>query len=171
MRMRFGILTISDRSARGERLDASGPVLKQVVENQGWQVGKSEIIPDEFTVIQDTLTHWADKGDLDVILTSGGTGFAPRDVTPEATQSVIEKAAPGLTEAMRSASLVITPHAMLSRAVAGIRGSTLIVNLPGSPKASQENLEVVLPILPHAVQLLKENSQAETGHRFEGSQT
>ena len=171
MPMRFGIITISDRSARGERPDASGPVLQLAVESQGWQVSKVETIPDEFAVIRDTLTLWADKGDLDVILTSGGTGFTPRDVTPEATQTVIERAAPGLAEAMRSASLEITPHAMLSRAVAGIRGSTLIVNLPGSPKASQENLNVILPILPHAVQLLRDDSQAETSHRYEDSKT
>jgi molybdopterin adenylyltransferase len=171
MGLRFGILTISDRSARGERPDASGPDLQQAVASHGWQVSVAKIVPDDFKVIRDILTLWADRGDLDVILTSGGTGFSPRDVTPEATQSVIERAAPGLAEAMRAASLKITRHAMLSRAIAGIRGSTLIVNLPGSPKASLENLNVIVPILPHAIQLLRDDSQAEAGHQFGSSRT
>lgn len=162
--VRVGILTISDRSARGQRSDASGPDLAAVVHAQGWVVQKIDIIPDERDVIEKTLVTWADQGEVDVILTTGGTGFSPRDVTPEATQAVIERQTPGLAEAMRHASLSVTPHAMLSRATAGIRKRTLIVNLPGSPKGAVENLQVVLPVLPHAVQLLVEDPQAEEGH-------
>ena len=164
MSIRFAILTVSDRSARGERSDSSGPALVEMVESQGWQVMRREILPDELLALSDRLAAWADAGDLDVILTTGGTGFSPRDVTPEATQAVIERAAPGLGEAMRAVSLQVTPHAMLSRATAGIRKRTLIVNLPGSPKGATENLAVLLPVLPHAVQLLREDPQAEAGH-------
>ncbi|RME91349.1 MAG: MogA/MoaB family molybdenum cofactor biosynthesis protein [Anaerolineae bacterium] len=163
--LRFGILTVSDRSARGERADTSGPALAQTVLAQGWEVARSAIVPDDYETLCETLSTWADARDLDIILTTGGTGFAPRDVTPEATLAVIEKQSPGLVEAMRAASLKVTPHAMLSRAVAGIRGRTLIINLPGSPRAAVENLEVVLPVLPHAVQLLRESPDAEAGHR------
>lgn len=162
--VRVGILTISDRSARGQRSDVSGPDLAAVVHAQGWVVQKIDIIPDERDVIEKILVTWADQGEVDVILTTGGTGFSPRDVTPEATQAVIERQTPGLAEAMRHASLSVTPHAMLSRATAGIRKRTLIVNLPGSPKGAVENLQVVLPVLPHAVQLLVEDPQAEEGH-------
>jgi len=164
MVLRVGIVTISDRSSRGERDDASGPALQQQIISQGWQVSKMEIVPDEFQAIQDLLVSWADAGDLDLILTTGGTGFTPRDITPEATQSVFDRVAPGLAEAMRAASLQITPHAMLSRAVAGIRKHTLIVNFPGSPKAAIENLAVILPVLPHAVQLLQDDPDSETSH-------
>ncbi len=159
-----GILTISDRSSRGERADTSGPSLQARWQALGWQVVKTGIVPDEFDVIRQTLVSWVDSGELDVILTTGGTGFGLRDVTPEATQAVVQRPAPGLAEAMRQASLKVTPHAMLSRAIAGIRGSTLILNLPGSPKAALENLEVVLPVLPHAVQLLRQDPRAEAGH-------
>ena len=165
MDLRFGILTISDRSARGERPDASGPALAAEIGAQGWQVTRQGLVPDELGAIQDQLIAWADEDDVDVILTTGGTGFSPRDQTPEATQAVIERPAPGLAEAMRLASLQVTPHAMLSRAVAGIRRRTLIVNLPGSPKGALENLRVILPVLPHAVQLLHEDPQAEAGHQ------
>lgn len=127
---------------------------------------KEEIVPDDVLVLQDTLSNWADGRQFDVILTTGGTGFAPRDVTPEATQAVIQKSAPGLAEAMRLASLQITPHAMLSRGIAGIRDRTLIINLPGSPKAALENLDVVIPVLPHAVELLQEDAGAEAGHQI-----
>jgi molybdopterin adenylyltransferase len=164
MKLRFGILTVSDRSARGEREDASGPALAELVRSQGWDVARTAIIPDDQIQLRSTLTDWADSTELDVILTTGGTGFAPRDLTPEATLAVIERAAPGLAEAMRAESLKVTPHAMLSRGVAGIRGQTLIVNLPGSPKGAKENLQVALPVLEHAVQLLSENPQAEKGH-------
>ena len=164
MKLRIGILTLSDRSYHGERADLSGPALVEMIKSQGWEVAETLILPDDLDVIRDTLIMWADGGDLDLILTTGGTGFAPRDITPEATRSIVDKLAPGLTEAMRLESLKITPHAMLSRAVAGIRGRTLIINLPGSPKAARENLEVVLPVLGHAVQLLQESPDAEASH-------
>ncbi len=166
MNLRVAILTVSDRSAGGERPDASGPALAVLVQEQGWTLARAEMLPDDLPALAATLTRWADSGDFDVILTSGGTGFAPRDVTPEATRAVIERPAPGLAEAMRAVSLQSTPHAMLSRAEAGIRRRTLIVNLPGSPRAAVENLAVVLPVLPHAVQLLQEDAAAEAGHRF-----
>jgi molybdopterin adenylyltransferase len=162
--LQVGILTVSDRSARGERADASGPALERLVSEQGWQVVEKEIMPDDRQALSDILTIWSESGHLDVILTTGGTGFSQRDVTPEATQAVIERAAPGLVEAMRAASLRVTPHAMLSRATAGIRRQTLIINLPGSPKAAVENLQIVLPVLEHAVQLLRGDPQAEAGH-------
>ncbi|MBN2147621.1 MAG: MogA/MoaB family molybdenum cofactor biosynthesis protein [Anaerolineales bacterium] len=162
--IRIAILTISDRAARGERPDASGPALFHAVTAQGWQVIQSSLVPDDLDAISDTLADWADSGLYDVILTTGGTGFARRDVTPEATQAVIQRLAPGLAEAMRQASLQITSHAMLSRAVCGIRLSTLIINLPGNPKAAVENLQVLVPVLPHAVQLLQDDPAAEAGH-------
>lgn len=167
MDIRVGILTSSDRSARGERPDLSGESLRQVVLAQGWQVVLQAILPDEYDLLRQKLAEWADSGELDVILTTGGTGFAPRDVTPEATQAIIERSAPGLAEAMRAASLKVTLHSMLSRAIAGIRKRTLILNLPGSPKGAIENLEVILPVLPHAVQLLRETPDAEAGHKIQ----
>ena len=163
-KLRIGILTISDRSSRGERPDLSGPALVEMAQEKGWDVAETLIVPDDLDVLRDTLIMWADSGDLDIILTTGGTGFSPRDITPEATRFVVDKLAPGLAEAMRIESLKITPHAMLSRAVAGIRGRVLIVNLPGSPKAARENLQVVAPVLGHAVQLLREDAAAEAGH-------
>ena len=164
MTLRFGILTLSDRSSRGERADSSGPALAHLVQAEGWSVTKQSLLPDDETAIRAILSEWADSGDLDVILTTGGTGFSPRDVTPEATRAVIEREAPGLAEAMRAFSLKITPHAMLSRIVTGIRRKTLIVNLPGSPKGAVENLQVVLPVLPHAVQLLRDDPRSESTH-------
>ena len=164
MTIRFGILTLSDRSARGERADASGPALADLVRSQNWLVIKQALLPDDESAIRTELMTWADSGEVDVILTTGGTGFSPRDVTPEATRAVIQREAPGLAEAMRSASLAKTPRAMLSRSVAGIRGRTLIINLPGSPKGALENLQVVIPVLEHAIQLLKEDPSAESGH-------
>jgi molybdopterin adenylyltransferase len=151
MEIRFAILTVSDRAWHGERADTSGPALADCVVAHGYQA-------------------WSDSGQagssvVDVILTTGGTGFSPRDITPEATQAVIDRPAPGLAEAMRAASLQITPHAMLSRAIAGIRKHTLIVNLPGSPKGAVENLEVILPVLPHAVLMLRNNPDYEAGHQ------
>ena len=164
MTIRFGILTLSDRSATGERADASGPALADLIRAQGWSVAKQAILPDDEPAIRATLTEWADNGTVDVILTSGGTGFAPRDITPEATRAIIEREAPGLVETMRAESLKKTPHAMLSRAVAGIRGRTLIINLPGSPKGALENLQIVLPVLSHAVQLLTGDPGSEASH-------
>ena len=164
--LRVAILTVSDRSYRGERPDRSGPALAEQVRMRGWQVAYTAILPDDLGRVRDTLAAWADSGNYDLILTTGGTGLSPRDVTPEATKAVIEREAPGLAEAMRAASMRVTPHAMLSRAVAGVRGRTLIINLPGSPQAAVENLEVVAPILPHAVQLLRESPDAEAGHHY-----
>jgi molybdopterin adenylyltransferase len=169
MSIRVAILTVSDRSSRGERADASGPALAETISQQGWALAQRGVIPDDFSELCATLSAWADSGECDVILTTGGTGFAHRDVTPEATLNIIDRTAPGLAEAMRLASLQITPHAMLSRAAAGIRKKTLIVNLPGSPRGAVENLQVILPVLPHAVQLLQEDPQAESGHRQAGT--
>jgi molybdopterin adenylyltransferase len=167
--IRAGILTLSDRGAAGEYEDNSGPIIRDlVVERLGAEVVEYAVIPDDFKRIRDTLLAWADETRVDLILTTGGTGFAPRDVTPEATRAVIEREAPGLVFAMLRDSLAVTPHAMLSRAVAGIRGRTLIVNLPGSPKAARENLESILPALPHALDLLREAPEAEAGHAFSG---
>lgn len=153
--IRFAVLTISDRSSRGERADASGPLLEAIVRQSGGEVVRSAVLPDDRPAIRAELEAVADSGAADVVLTTGGTGFAPRDVTPEATRDVLDKEAPGLAEAMRAESLKKTGTAMLSRAVAGIRKATLIVNLPGSPKAARENFEVVLPALAHAVELMK----------------
>lgn len=162
---RIGILTVSDRSSRGERPDASGPVIRAfVTEHWPWIIAEYRIVPDDRDVIRGTLIEWCDRLNLNLILTTGGTGFAPRDVTPEATRAVIEREAPGLAEAMRADSLKKTPHAMLSRAVCGLRGITLIVNLPGSPKAVRENLETLAPALPHALDLLREAPDTEAGH-------
>jgi molybdopterin adenylyltransferase len=163
-RIRFGILTLSDRSARGERPDTSGLELARLVQAEGWPVINQAILPDDESAIRATLIEWVDSGEMDVILTTGGTGFSPRDVTPEATRAVIDREAPGLAEAMRAASLKITPHAMLSRVVTGIRKKTLIINLPGSPKGAVENFQVVLPVLGHAIKLLQESPEAEAGH-------
>lgn len=164
MTIRFGILTISDRSSRGEREDASGPALADFVKARGWSASLLDVVPDDRARIASTLKDWCARGNLDVILTTGGTGFAPRDVTPEATRDVIERDTPGLVEAIRAESLKVTKHAMLSRAVAGIRGRTLILNLPGSPKGAVESLQVVADVLEHAVQLLREDASAEAGH-------
>ena len=164
MTIRFGILTLSDRSARGERADSSGPALADLIRAEGWSVARQSLLPDDESSIREILVAWAESGDMEVILTTGGTGFSLRDVIPEATRAVIEREAPGLAEAMRAASLKVTPHAMLSRIVTGIRGKTLIINLPGSPKGAVENLQVVIPVLPHAVQLLHEDSASESTH-------
>ena len=154
MSYRIGILTLSDKGARGERVDSSGPLLAAQIEGLG-QIVRTDIIPDDAKTIEETLCTWADRDHLALILTTGGTGLSPRDVTPEATLRVVDRLVPGMAEAMRAASLAKTPHAMLSRAVVGIRGSTLIVNLPGSPKGASENLAVLLPALGHALAKLQ----------------
>ncbi len=150
-----GILTISDKGARGQRYDESGQVIRDILSQAGSQIVKYEIVPDEKEIIARKLTEWADGGRVDVIVTTGGTGLSHRDVTPEATLSVIDKVVPGLAEAMRVRTINITPMAMLSRATAGLRGNCLILNLPGSPKAVRECLEIVLPAIPHAVEIIK----------------
>src|SRR5512143_3345504 len=160
--MRIGILVLSDRVSRGERVDASGAAIREFVTAKlKAEVAVQAVLPDEAAAIRDLLVNWCDEHRLDIILTTGGTGFAPRDVTPEATRAVIDREAPGLAEAMRSASAAKSKHALLSRAVAGLRGRVLIINLPGSPKAAVENLQVVLPALEHAVELLHEDPRAE----------
>jgi molybdopterin adenylyltransferase len=151
----IGILTVSDKGSKGEREDKSGPVIREDVTAAGFTVAKYEVIPDDKETIARRLAAWADGGTVDVILTSGGTGLARRDVTPEATLAVVEREVPGIAEAMRIRSLEKTPMAVLSRAVAGLRGECLIINLPGSPKAVRECLEVVLPALAHAVAIIK----------------
>jgi len=167
MAIAAGILTISDRCSRGEAEDKSGPLIgKMLVERLGAEVKATGCVPDERALIAETLAAWCDRGDLDLIVTTGGTGFAPRDITPEATRDVIERDAPGLAEAMRREGAKITPHAMLSRAVAGIRGGTLIVNLPGSAKAVQENLETILAALPHGIEILKGVHGANQKHEY-----
>lgn len=150
-----GILTVSDKGSQGQRLDRSGEVIQENLSGMGGHVIKYEIVPDEAETIAGRLRQWADDGQVDVILTTGGTGLAPRDVTPEATLSVVDKLVPGLGEAMRGQTLNVTPMAMLSRAVAGVRGGCLIINLPGSPKAVQECLDVISPALSHAVEIIK----------------
>ncbi len=164
MILRFGVLTVSDRSSQGERADSSGPALVESIQANGWQVTRQDIVPDDQEILKKTLVAWSDSGEVDILLTTGGTGFAPRDVTPEATRAVIDREAPGLAEAMRLASAAKSKHAILSRAVAGLRGSVLIINLPGSPKAAVENLETVMPALEHAIQLLHGDPRAEAGH-------
>ncbi len=167
MGISVGILTVSDRCYRGEAEDASSPMIgKWVAEELGGQVKRQDVVPDERDLIQETLISWSDEHELDLIVTTGGTGFALRDVTPEATRAIIEREVPGLAEAMRLEGIKKTPHAMLSRATAGIRGRTLIVNLPGSPKAVREGLEVILPALPHGIEILKGVHGADRRHEY-----
>lgn len=149
------VITLSDKGARGEREDKSGPAIVQRLEAEGYEVVEQILLADDAAALKTTLTRLADQRQLDLILTTGGTGFGPRDVTPEATMAVATRLAPGIAEAIRAASLAITPRAMLSRAVSVIRGKTLIVNLPGSPKAVCESMDVFLPQMPHALGLLR----------------
>ncbi len=151
----LGILTISDKGSQGQRYDESGKTIRNsplVLDNS---VVKYEVIPDEMDIIASKLAEWADEGKVDIILTTGGTGLSPRDVTPEATLSIVDKLAPGFTEAMRAKTFDATPFAILSRAVAGVRGKCLIINLPGSPRAVRECLEIISPAIPHAVEILR----------------
>ncbi len=151
---RVGILTVSDRGARGERSDESGDAAREMLEEAGCVVVCREVVPDEPERIREMLVRWADRDGLTLIVTTGGTGLAPRDVTPQATSEVLDYEIPGMAEAMRAAGLAKTPHAMLSRALAGVRGGCLILNLPGSPRAVRENLATVVPALKHALDKL-----------------
>ena len=148
------VLTVSDRCSRGERPDEGGPLVAELLKNAGYEVIQTMIVPDERGRIEAALRQWCDREPVDLIVTTGGTGFAPRDVTPEATIAVCDRLTPGIPEAMRYASMQVTNRAMLSRAAAGIRKGTLIINLPGSPKAARENLEAVLPALAHGLEML-----------------
>lgn len=160
------MLTVSDGVYHGARKDESGDeVVRWVEEELKGQVAVVEVVPDEAAEIDRVLRRWSDERGLDLVVTTGGTGFAPRDVTPEATRTVLEREAAGLAEAMRAESLRHTPHGMLSRGVAGIRGRTLIVNLPGSPKAVRESLAVLQPALPHGLGLLRQEPGAAEGHQ------
>lgn len=153
--IRAAVLTVSDKGAAGERRDTSGPLVAEALSEIGAVVAHLEIVPDEQSLIEQALKRCADEMGLDLVVTTGGTGVAPRDITPEATRAVLQREIPGMAEAMRLESLRKTPHAMISRALAGIRGQCLILNLPGSPKAAQENLRAVLPALPHAIAKIK----------------
>jgi molybdenum cofactor synthesis domain-containing protein len=153
--LKIGIVTASDKGSKGERTDESGPKIKELVEKIAGEVVAYQVIPDELELIKETLIDFTDNKQVDIIFTTGGTGFSPRDVTPEATLAVVQRLTPGIPEVMRLASLKITPKAMLSRAAAGIRGRTLIINLPGSPKAAAECLQAIMPALPHGIEILK----------------
>jgi molybdenum cofactor synthesis domain-containing protein len=160
--MKVGILTASDKGARGERVDRSGPAVREMIEAAGGEVVRTAVVPDDEEEIRRVLIAWSAEG-LDLVLTTGGTGFSPRDRTPEATKAVIERETPGLPEAMRRAGAERTPTAILSRAAAGIRGSTLIVNLPGSERGARESLAAILPALAHGIDILK-GAASECGH-------
>lgn len=151
---RAAIITVSDSGYRGEREDKSGPVIREILEKEGYEITFTELLPDDRAMIAGKLQEIADSGSTDLILTTGGTGFSQRDVTPEATEEVIERRVPGIPEAMRAYSMTITKRAMLSRATAGIRGTTLIINLPGSPKAVRESLEYIIVALDHGLEIL-----------------
>jgi molybdenum cofactor synthesis domain-containing protein len=155
MGYRAVVITVSDRGSRGEREDGSGPELVGMLRSLGMEIVGLQIIPDERELIRQALVNWSDGVKADLILTTGGTGVSPRDVTPDATKEVIEREIPGMAEAMRQRSLSLTPHAMISRAVAGIRGRTLIINLPGSPKGARENFSAIQPALLHAIDKIK----------------
>lgn len=153
--IRAAVVTLSDKASAGLRADSSGPLLVDLLRELGAEAGEAIVIPDDRPQIEQTLMALADSGGYDLVLTTGGTGLAPRDCTPEATLAVADRAAPGFAEAMRSASLAMTPHAMLSRAAAAVRKKTLIINMPGSPKACREHFAVIAPVLAHAVETLR----------------
>ncbi len=152
---KLGILTISDSGAQGKREDTSGQAIAEIMSSHDFKVVRREIIPDEKDLIQQKLIQWCDSKEIDLVLTTGGTGLGPRDVTPEATSPVIERPVPGISEAIRMETLKKTPMSMISRGVSGVRGRCLIINLPGSPKAVRECLEIALPVIPHALDLLR----------------
>jgi len=154
-KIRFAILTVSDKGYKGEREDISGNVIERKIKEIGYELVDYRIVPDDREKIKDAIIDFSDRKKVDLILTTGGTGFSPRDVTPEATKEIVEKETPGISEVIRSESHKITPHAMLSRGYSGIRGSTLIINLPGSPKAVEESLEIIIPALNHGIEVLK----------------
>ena len=158
---RLAVLTISTSGSQGQREDTSGQVIKEVLGSPDYEVARYEIVPDDKDTIASRLAQWADASDVDIIVTTGGTGLGPHDVTPEACLSIIDKEVPGLAETMRAKTLQFTPMAMLSRSVAGIRGNTLIITLPGSPKGVRECLEVVYPVLGHALELLHSETVSE----------
>jgi molybdenum cofactor synthesis domain-containing protein len=149
------VLTVSDKASRGERVDTGGPLVAEMLEAAGFDVVAKDVTPDDREQIEGLLTGYADVAGIALVVTTGGTGFSPRDVTPEATQDVCDRMVPGIPEAMRAQGMKITDKAMLSRAAAGIRGKTLIINVPGSPKSIKENLEVCLPALPHGLDVLR----------------
>ena len=163
--IRAGVVTVSDKGYAGEREDASGPLLADLLRKMGAEVVSRTIVPDERAEIERVLTALADEAQVDLVVTTGGTGPAPRDVTPEATQAVIEREVPGLAEVLRFEGYRKTPLAVISRGVAGIRGRTLFVNLPGSPRAVREGMETLSPILPHAIRMLR---GVDTEHRHAG---
>ncbi len=158
---RLAVLTVSTSGAQGQREDTSGQAIQELLAPPDYEVVRYEVVPDDREFIAGRLAQWADAPDVDLIVTTGGTGLGPRDVTPEACLSVIDKEVPGLAETMRAKTLQFTPMAMLSRSVAGIRGNTLIITLPGSPKGVRECLEVVTPVLAHALELLRSETVSE----------
>ncbi len=162
--MRTAVVTVSDRSFRGERPDVSGPVLKRLLEESGAEVVELTVIPDEVAMISQTLIRLTDQQRCELILTTGGTGLSPRDVTPDATKQILDKEVPGMEEAIRQESLKQTPFAMLSRGIVGVRAQTLIINMPGSPKAVRECFAVVQPVLGHAVKLLRDENPYASAH-------
>ncbi|MDP6495376.1 MAG: MogA/MoaB family molybdenum cofactor biosynthesis protein [Dehalococcoidia bacterium] len=153
----LGVLTSSDMGSVGQREDTSGQAIKEIFLDLGFSLARYEVVPDEKEVIATKLVEWADSGEVDLVITTGGTGLGPRDITPEATQSIIHRQVPGISEAMRQSGLHHTPMAMLSRGISGLRGNCLIVNLPGSPRAVKECLEVAVEAIPHALETLTKN--------------